>query len=441
MTTIVGPNIPETGMASRAAPRASAGEADDASAFGEMLAGRGTRGKDAEPAPADDEDAGAAQAAPVRSRAGRTAGDAPLRDRFPLMSALQRLPRHPETADDEKTADADDETAAQVPAPDGNADATAAAMALLAQGSTGQSRPAATAQGPARRDRAETQRTRPDTAGVQDADAARTSPQDRQAAGPGMLQSGIGRGPVLPGMDAARPQVQAVSEVPGPPSGQAGSPDEAAPLQRGAVRLAPATRVAALQQANVVAEQSFPAPAPYALSRSASQLVGAMTSDPGWRQAAAASATALQPAATVTSAAHALKIELHPAELGSVTASLRMAGQQLSIEVRPETHEAYRKLSADSEAIVKSLRGLGFDIDRVTVLQPSLAATPAARADAAGHAGMQPGRDQPSFQAGSNGGGAGAEGQQWRGERHDDGQDGGRTAPQLRERAGGGLFI
>jgi len=441
MTTIVGPNIPETGMASRAAPRASAGEADDASAFGEMLAGRGTRGKDAEPAPADDEDAGAAQAAPVRSRAGRTAGDAPLRDRFPLMSALQRLPRHPEAAEDEKTGAADDETAAQVPAPDGNADATAAAMALLAQGSTGQSRPAATAQGPARRDRAETQRTRPDTAGVQDADAARTSPQDRQAAGPGMLQSGIGRGPVLPGMDTARPQVQAVSEVPGLPSGQAGSPDEAAPLQRGAVRLAPATRAAALQQANVVAEQSFPAPAPYALSRSASQLVGAMTSDPGWRQAAAASATALQPAATVTSPAHALKIELHPAELGSVTASLRMAGQQLSIEVRPETHEAYRKLSADSEAIVKSLRGLGFDIDRVTVLQPSLAATPAARADAAGHAGMQPGRDQPSFQAGSNGGGAGAEGQQWRGERHDDGQDGGRTAPQLRERAGGGLFI
>ena len=36
--------------------------------------------------------------------------------------------------------------------------------------------------------------------------------------------------------------------------------------------------------------------------------------------------------------AQSLKIELHPAELGVVTASLRFVGEQLSIELKVETH-------------------------------------------------------------------------------------------------------
>ena len=48
------------------------------------------------------------------------------------------------------------------------------------------------------------------------------------------------------------------------------------------------------------------------------------------------------------------KIELHPAELGMVTASLRLSGEQLSIEIRPENHEAHRRLSSDSDAIMTS---------------------------------------------------------------------------------------
>ena len=102
----------------------------------------------------------------------------------------------------------------------------------------------------------------------------------------------------------------------------------------------------------------------------------------------------LEPAATVlaidaihASATHAsaqsLKIQLHPAELGMVTATLRFAGEQLSIELKVENHEAYRRLSSDSEAIVKSLRDLGYDIERVSVLQPSIAASAAARSEGA----------------------------------------------------------
>ncbi|MGT2464330.1 flagellar hook-length control protein FliK [Mesorhizobium atlanticum] len=90
-----------------------------------------------------------------------------------------------------------------------------------------------------------------------------------------------------------------------------------------------------------------------------------------------------------------LKIELHPSELGSITASLRLSGEQLSIEMKPETHEAYRRLTTDSDAIVKSMRSLGFDVDKVTILQPSIATHAASRVDANSAMPMSTGRDQP----------------------------------------------
>lgn len=64
-----------------------------------------------------------------------------------------------------------------------------------------------------------------------------------------------------------------------------------------------------------------------------------------------------------------LKIQLHPVDLGTVTAKLSGDSEKLSIEVRVENHEAHHRLQSDSDAIVKVLRGMGFDIDRITVQQ------------------------------------------------------------------------
>ncbi|WP_048647434.1 flagellar hook-length control protein FliK [Nitratireductor soli] len=64
-----------------------------------------------------------------------------------------------------------------------------------------------------------------------------------------------------------------------------------------------------------------------------------------------------------------LKIQLHPAELGPVTARLRIVADQLMVDIQVETAEARHRLGSDSDAIVKALRGLGYDIDRVTVQQ------------------------------------------------------------------------
>lgn len=129
-----------------------------------------------------------------------------------------------------------------------------------------------------------------------------------------------------------------------------------------------------------------------------------------------------------------------------VTANLRLSGEQLSIELKPETHDAYRRLSSDSEAIVKSLRGLGFDVDKVTIMQPSVAVPATTRADATASPTTMPGRDQSSFQPGNSGGGSGGAGGQQSGQQpargsHDDAQDYGRAASPSRERAGGGMFI
>jgi len=64
-----------------------------------------------------------------------------------------------------------------------------------------------------------------------------------------------------------------------------------------------------------------------------------------------------------------LKIQLQPAELGMVTARLRIVGEQLTVDLQVENTEARHRLSTDSDSIVKALRSLGYDIDRVTVQQ------------------------------------------------------------------------
>jgi chemotaxis protein MotD len=189
----------------------------------------------------------------------------------------------------------------------------------------------------------------------------------------------------------------------------------------------------------VVADRSFPAPAAHPLSQTTAGVIGAL--------ATVASQSPTSPLSqppqtgTVAHPAHVLRIELHPAELGAVTASLRMSGEQLSIELKPETPEAYRHLQRDSDTIVKSLRKLGLDVDSVTVMQPSIAAQPTPRADAGNQAPAMPGRDPGQFQPGTSSGGDGFGGQRSGRNHSHDGQPLERPAPIHRERAQGSLFI
>ncbi|KQR77736.1 hypothetical protein ASG25_05415 [Rhizobium sp. Leaf384] len=63
-----------------------------------------------------------------------------------------------------------------------------------------------------------------------------------------------------------------------------------------------------------------------------------------------------------------LKIQMHPIDLGLVTATLRLRDDELQIDLRVRTGEAYRQLSDDQDAMIKALRAQGFQVDQVNVI-------------------------------------------------------------------------
>ncbi|MBO6917753.1 MAG: flagellar hook-length control protein FliK [Rhizobiaceae bacterium] len=66
-------------------------------------------------------------------------------------------------------------------------------------------------------------------------------------------------------------------------------------------------------------------------------------------------------------ALNTLKIQLNPAELGVVTATMKLNGDNLQVQLRVDNIEAYRMLSEDSSSIVKALKGQGFGIDQINL--------------------------------------------------------------------------
>lgn len=193
-----------------------------------------------------------------------------------------------------------------------------------------------------------------------------------------------------------------------------------------------ADRTTAIPRITVVGQQNVPAPMPSTALVLVDSIASSDLLEP---TATKLSFDTLQPSTYVS--AHSLKIQLHPAELGMVTATLRFAGDQLSIELKVENQEAYRQLSADSDLIVNSLRDLGYDVDRVTVLQPSSASTGTPRTDGSPVTSQQ-GRPAEQFGQGSASGGNGGSGGQPSGDGSNTGR-GGRQNPasQQKENAGG----
>ncbi|MGJ8572190.1 MAG: flagellar hook-length control protein FliK [Hoeflea sp.] len=64
---------------------------------------------------------------------------------------------------------------------------------------------------------------------------------------------------------------------------------------------------------------------------------------------------------------HTLKLQLNPISLGSVTAVLKLSGEDLSVEIKVQTAEAYRQLKEDNQSILKALRAQGFGVEQITV--------------------------------------------------------------------------
>ena len=90
---------------------------------------------------------------------------------------------------------------------------------------------------------------------------------------------------------------------------------------------------------------------------------------------------------------HTLNIQLNPHSLGQVTAVLKMTGDELSVELKVQTAEAYRQLKEDSTAIVKALRAQGYGVETISVQH-----LPGDRQAMAAQQGQQPNASGQQFQ-------------------------------------------
>ncbi|MCX7303224.1 MAG: flagellar hook-length control protein FliK [Hyphomicrobiales bacterium] len=190
-------------------------------------------------------------------------------------------------------------------------------------------------------------------------------------------------------------------------------------------------------RATVVAQQNIPAP----MQSTAVALVQSIASgDLLAPPAAATTLNAIHASATHASA-QSLKIQLHPAELGMVTATLRFAGERLSIELRVENQDAYRRLTSDSDTIIGSLRDLGYEIDKVSVIQPSLANASASRTEALTAPTLMSGRSGDQFGSATSNGGSAGSGERPSGNGGKQGQSSQHSAPSRLETADDDLYI
>ncbi|PTM97709.1 flagellar hook-length control protein FliK [Mycoplana dimorpha] len=169
-------------------------------------------------------------------------------------------------------------------------------------------------------------------------------------------------------------------------------------------------------------------------------VTAAIAQDPSW--AAALMETADGPAAMTGKVVNTLKIQLHPIDLGTVTATLRLQGEALVVDLKVETGKAYRNLSDDQEAIVRALRGHGFTVDQVSVQlsSPSDRSGGAGQGDAqAQFSGQQQAREGNGRQGGGESRTSPNRGSD-EGIVHDNGQAGGLDSTGQR-RGTGGVYL
>lgn len=137
-------------------------------------------------------------------------------------------------------------------------------------------------------------------------------------------------------------------------------------------------------------------------STNAATITAAMMGDGEW-------ASAMLPGSELANAAslsssgkvvNTLKLQMSPIELGNVTATLRLSGDELTVQITVETHAAHKALSEDQGDMLKALRAQGFTVDQIQV---GLNVGAADRADS-GQTGAQGQSSGQQAQGGAQGG-------------------------------------
>jgi chemotaxis protein MotD len=165
---------------------------------------------------------------------------------------------------------------------------------------------------------------------------------------------------------------------------------------------------ASVETITVLDARRFIAPAS---TTNGASITAAMLGDTEW-------VSAMSPGSELANAAsqssqgkvvNTLKLQMSPIELGSVTATLRLSGEELSVQLTVDNPAALRQLSNDSSDILKSLRAQGLTVDHVQVNMQVASTERSADAGQNNTASQQQG--QQTFQSGGQGSDGQARGQ------------------------------
>ncbi|MGO8657576.1 flagellar hook-length control protein FliK, partial [Rhizobium ruizarguesonis] len=59
--------------------------------------------------------------------------------------------------------------------------------------------------------------------------------------------------------------------------------------------------------------------------------------------------------------------QMNPLDLGLVTATMRLSGDALNVDLKVETGAAYRQMKEDHGKILEALRSQGYAVENVTI--------------------------------------------------------------------------
>lgn len=140
------------------------------------------------------------------------------------------------------------------------------------------------------------------------------------------------------------------------------------------------------------------------VSNNAAALTSAMIGDGEWTSAMMPGSELANAAAQSSSGkvVNTLKLQMSPIELGNVTATLRLHGEELSVMITVETHAAHKQLSKDQDDMLKALRAQGFAVDQIQI-SVNVGAADRADSSQSGPQGQSQGQQAQGGNSGSNG--------------------------------------
>ncbi|MGE6742113.1 flagellar hook-length control protein FliK [Allorhizobium pseudoryzae] len=109
----------------------------------------------------------------------------------------------------------------------------------------------------------------------------------------------------------------------------------------------------------------------FSQSTNGAALTSTIAGDSQWQRAMQPGAALQNEQARTSNVVNTLKLQMTPIDLGTVTATLRLVGEELSVHLTVETRAAHQQLSDDSSGILGALRAQGFSVDQVTVTMSS----------------------------------------------------------------------